>query len=85
MKSRNGSTNDEITGFFGLHGASMCFPLSHGSDPLMFRIRNGVYSPPMGESPDPGSLDNFWPLRQKHHSWTDRLTGKSPITAVRVT
>ncbi|CAL1167908.1 unnamed protein product [Cladocopium goreaui] len=34
---------------------------------VAFTGRNGVYSPPMGESPDPGSLDNFWRSAENFH------------------
>ena len=41
-------------------------------------IRRGVYSPPMGASPDPGSLDNFWsgPARQGNGLCGQPETGK---------
>ncbi|CAK9033383.1 unnamed protein product [Durusdinium trenchii] len=34
---------------------------------VSFTSRRGVFSPPMGESPDPGSLDNFWRSAENFH------------------
>ena len=34
---------------------------------VAFTSRRGVYSPPMGASPDPGSLDNFWRSAENFH------------------